>query len=229
MNMKKQGQTAEQIAAALRQRILDWKYPPNHSFNEGGLSQEFNVSRSPVREALRSLEADGLVRRIPNRGYFVRQVNPDEVADLYSVRLALELFAVEELTRNSALHESVRQLESEWRALQEGPAPDDALELARMDERFHLGLARCTGNGMLYEYLAKVSERLFVFRTMDFRTVLETDALAESCRAHLNISARILEGDVQAAREALRANLELGRSNVYSAMGRILTKAFYTS
>lgn len=226
--MKKQGQTAEQITAALRQRILDWKYPPDYSLNEGVLSQEFNVSRSPVREALRGLEADGLVSRIPNRGYFVRQVNPGEVADLYNVRLALELYAVEELARNTALHDNVRQLEKEWRSLQGGPPPVDAVELARMDERFHLGLALSTGNSMLHEYLARVSERLFVFRTMDFRTVLETNSLDESCRGHLNITEKILTADVTAAREALQANLELGRSNVYSAMGSILTSAFYT-
>ena len=85
------------IVATLKERIITWQYPPEYRLTEEGLCQEFGVSRSPVREALRVLATNGFVRRTPTRGYAVRQVNLREIEELYAVRLALELFVVENL------------------------------------------------------------------------------------------------------------------------------------
>src|SRR5262245_3219620 len=57
------------IVATLKERIVGWKYPPEHRLTEEGLCREFGVSRSPVREALRALVTNGFVRKLQNRGY----------------------------------------------------------------------------------------------------------------------------------------------------------------
>ena len=82
------------IVATLKDRIIAWRYPPEHRLTEDGLCKEFGVSRSPVREALRVLATNGFVRRTDNRGYAVRQVKRKELEELYDFRLALELYAV---------------------------------------------------------------------------------------------------------------------------------------
>src|SRR5215467_15356847 len=90
------------IVATLKGRIIAWQYPPEHRLTEDGLCREFGVSRSPVREALRVLATNGFVRRTDNRGYAVRQVMLKELEELYDFRLALELYAVENLATSGA-------------------------------------------------------------------------------------------------------------------------------
>lgn len=67
------------LIATLKERIVTWKYPPEHRLTEDALCREFGVSRSPVREALRVLATNGFVRRTANGGYAVRQVKVNEV------------------------------------------------------------------------------------------------------------------------------------------------------
>ena len=224
----KSGQTGEWIASVIRQRILNWEYPPNHPLGEAFLSEEFGVSRSPVREALRSLESESLIKRVPNRGYYVRQFNLQEMAELYDVRLALELFAVEYLARTPSLHPNVLELARLWTRILEGDVPNNAKEFASVDQAFHEGLCRLTGNSMLLESLSKLNERLQAFRTMDFANVLETNSVKESCHGHLAIVEAIVAGDTQKARDTMRDNLTFSRANVDKAMGKILIKAFDT-
>ena len=92
----RQGSTlSASIVSTLKERIIAWQYPPEHRMTEEALCREFGVSRSPVREALRVLVTNGFIRRMPNRGYAVRQVSIKDIEELYDVRLALELYALE--------------------------------------------------------------------------------------------------------------------------------------
>jgi DNA-binding GntR family transcriptional regulator len=225
MMEKKEGQASERIVAEIKRRILDWVYPPEHPLVEESLSREFGVSRSPVREALRMLEADGFVRRIPNRGYYVKQVRLQEVADLYEVRLALELFALEKLAAKTDLHPEVRKLAGEWRA--SFPGPDyDAVSLAVMSQKFHEDMVELAGNATLLEALRRVDERLFAFKVMGFEQTLEQGSLETSTRNHLALAQAVVSGDPSVIREALETSIAHGRSNVEQAMGKALTRAY---
>ena len=226
VQVKKSGRNGERIVAAIRERVFNWEYPPNHPLGEEVLSQEFGVSRSPVREALRTLEAEGLVRRVPNRGYFVRQFKTDEISELFVVRLALEQYAAEYLALHPECHGEVRGLERRWVEIKEGVTTPDSMELARIDESFHTRLVELVGNSMLLEYLQGINARLLVFRSMDFSLVMENGSLQESCQSHIDVVNAILSGNPHAARDAIRANLELGRGNVDKAMGLILARTF---
>lgn len=223
---QKTGRNGERIVAAIRERVINWEYPPNHLLGEEMLSQEFGVSRSPVREALRSLEAEGLVSRIPNRGYFVRQFKTDEIADLYVVRLALELFVVEHLATHPETHRAVAELAAIWRDLLAGRVSREPVAVAKTDEAFHERLAELTGNGMLLSHLHSINLRLYAFRSMDFTMVMEQGTLEASCQSHLAIIAAIASGDVEASRRTIKANIDMSHANVDKMMGRILAKSF---
>src|SRR5438270_137987 len=106
----RQGSTlSASIVATLKERIIAWQYPPEHRMTEEALCREFGVSRSPVREALRVLVTNGFIRRMPNRGYAVRQVSIKDIEELYDVRLALELYALEAVTARGALRANVEE------------------------------------------------------------------------------------------------------------------------
>jgi len=225
MAAKKEGQASERIVSEVKRRILGWVYPPEHPLIEESLSREFGVSRSPVREALRMLEADGFVRRIPNRGYYVRQVRLQEVADLYEVRLALELFALEKLAAMPEKHPEVRRLAGIWRAPPRLEHPE-AESLALVSQKFHEDLVELAGNASLLDTLRRVDERLFAFRIMGFEQAIEQGTLETSSRNHLALSEAILSKDPAVIRPALERTIAHGRSNVEQAMGKALTRAY---
>lgn len=210
------------IVATLKERILSWQYPPEHRLTEDGLCREFGVSRSPVREALRILATNGFVRRMDNRGYAVRQVKVRELEELYDVRLALELFAVETLTAAGAPAEELARLAETWRAVQRRPT-GHVEELARQDAQFHEALAQLAGNALLLEQLQSINERLLVFRTIDFA---KPDRVESTCAEHLALLDRIMAGDVAGARAALRRNIEEGRSIVGNSVKEALARAY---
>lgn len=214
------------IVATLKGQIIHWHYPPEHRLTEAELCQEFGVSRSPVREALRMLASDGFVRKLPNRTYVVRQYNPGEIEELYDLRLALELYTVERLATKSPLCQSdkeiIDKLKSTWIGLLNGPTKK-AEELARLDTLFHETLAQVLGNNPLLQHLRAINERLMLFRMIDFD---KSDRAESTCRQHLKILKCITAGDAPGARTAMQRNIEEGRNNVHTAIKDALAKAY---
>jgi DNA-binding GntR family transcriptional regulator len=87
--------TPDAVLNVLRKAILDGSLSPGSPLREARISADLGISRAPLREALRILEEEGLVDRIPYRGTFVAQVGPTVVAEINSLRLRLEPFAIE--------------------------------------------------------------------------------------------------------------------------------------
>lgn len=220
--MKTTSTLSSSIVATLKERIIAWQYPPEHRLTEEGLCREFGVSRSPVREALRVLATNGFVRRMANRGYAVRQVNMRELEELYEVRLALELFTIEELARRGAPGKALGALRDTWSAVAKGPARKDD-ELAELDTEFHETLAALVGNETLLLQLRAINERLLVFRMIDFG---KADRVDSTCVQHLKVLDRVANRDVEGARAALRGNIEEGRTIVGTAIKEALARAY---
>jgi DNA-binding GntR family transcriptional regulator len=210
------------IVATLKGRIIAWRYPPDHRLTEDELCREFGVSRSPVREALRVLAANGFVRRMDNRGYAVRQVMIKELEELYDVRLALELYAVESLATAGAPEGDLAALAKTWNGVRRRPNRK-VEELAKLDARFHEQLAALAGNEMLLQQLEAINERLFVFRMIDFEAA---DRVKSTCAQHLEILDRVVERDISGAREAMRRNIGDGRNIVGTSIKEALARAY---
>lgn len=213
------------IFAALKDRIIRWTYPPGHRLTEEELCQEFGVSRAPVREALRMLAENNLVEQAPHRGCMVKLPDFTEVHELYDVRLALELFVVERLAQSGLEDAAWRLLHESWQSLLERveDAPLDNGHLAHEDVAFHEALAQATGNRSLYEQLRMIDERLYFTRLHDITTA---ERLRLTCEQHLHILVCIRNRDVEAAQQAMRANIEFGRSNVEQALKEALARAY---
>lgn len=214
------------IFAELKQRILQWQYPPGYHLTEEEIGQEFGVSRVPVREALRMLAENGLVDRAPHRGCMVKQPNLSEVHELYDVRLALELFVVERLAETGMDAEVLAGLQQSWEVKQasELPGDQDSLQWAHADATFHETLARATHNQLLFEQLRLIDERLFFTRLHDITTA---ERLRITCRQHLHLLDCIRKRDIAGARQAIRTNVEFGRHNVERALQEALAQAHW--
>ena len=211
------------IVATLKERIIHWQYPPEHRLTEAELCQKFSVSRSPVREALRTLATDGFVKKMPNRGYAVKQYNLREIEELYELRLALELFVVECLAnRGTPMKDDMDALKRTWTGLLNGSSKKDE-ELARLDTLFHETLAHAAGNKSLLRQLRAINERLLLFRMIDFGKAHRVES---TCYQHLEILKRIAAKDISGARKAMQRNIEEGRNNVHAAIKDALARAY---
>jgi DNA-binding GntR family transcriptional regulator len=210
------------IVATLKGRIIAWQYPPEHRLTEDGLCREFGVSRSPVREALRVLATNGLIRRMDNRGYAVRQIKVKELEELYDVRLALELYVVESLAVSAPPADALAELTQTWNGVLRRPKRK-VEEMAKLDAQFHERLASLINNDTLLRQLAAINERLYVFRMIDFEAV---DRVKNTCDQHLAILDRIAASDVGGAREAMRRNISDGRDIVGKSIKEALARAY---
>ena len=211
------------IVATLKERIIHWQYPPEHRLTEAELCQKFGVSRSPVREALRTLATDGFLKKMPNRGYAVKQYNLREIEELYEVRLALELFVVECLAkRGTPKKDDIDALKRTWTGLLKGSSKKDE-ELARLDTLFHETLALAAGNKSLLRQLRAINERLLLFRMIDFGKAHRAES---TCHQHLEILKRIAAKDISGARKAMQRNIDEGRNNVHASIKDALAKAY---
>ena len=221
--------TSENLSAdiykTLKKRIVFWEYPPGHRFTEAELCQEFGVSRTPIREVLRMLVENDLVDKQTNKGYTVKQPNLDEMAELYDVRLALELYIVDWLARHDMDEDIWLHLNTIWQEMAR-ELPDDITDVADIDEEFHESLALCTANQTLTQYLKNINERIHFIRLTD---ITSKERLHITCEQHLNILKYIKEKNVESARQMIQMNIEGGRNNVELAIKEALMGSYLSS
>jgi DNA-binding GntR family transcriptional regulator len=217
-------QLGQKILQEIRGRILSWRYPPGHHLGEPELSEEFAASRVPVREALRALVEQGLVEKVPNQGCFVRQPDVEATHHLYDLRLALELFVVERLARSGLPEEWLAQERARWEPWLNvrADAPVDGELLVRMDEEFHLAMARALANPYVISSLRDINDRLRFVRLV---VVTTPHRIQTTAGEHLAILDCIARRDPEAARRALRQNLHHARNQIEIAIAKALTRA----
>lgn len=193
---------AEAAYRRLKAQILDNELPPGYRALEAELAEVLDMSRTPVREALLRLQAEGLVRVEPRRGMVVLSISPAEMAEIYDVLTALETMAAETLARLGPDAERMRPL---WQAVGEMDAAlalDDLDRWADADEQFHRSLVEVCGN-------ARLATAALTFRDQIRRTRHLTLRLrarpVRSNEAHRHLLELIEAGDAEAAFAAHRA------------------------
>jgi DNA-binding GntR family transcriptional regulator len=145
--------TAEQVAGALRELIIDGAITPGAHLSEASVSQQLGVSRNTVREALQILVSQGLVRREIHRGAYVAELDADDVRDLFRVRRLVELAAVREsVERGTDLSALDRRLDAV------AAATDPARALAAELEFWHSLVALVNSERFGALHAAAVSE-----------------------------------------------------------------------
>jgi DNA-binding GntR family transcriptional regulator len=207
---RSEGLRSAQAYDALKTALLVGDYPLNRRLAEERLAADLGVSRTPVREALTRLHAEGLVERLPEGGWYPTAPDVPAVHDLYEVRLVLELQGLRRPAqpgRGGAHDPAVLEpLRDEWRALEaQAPAPDPGF--VTLDEDFHVRLAASSGNPSLADLLRMVNERIRMVRMHDFLTA---ERVERTITQHLQIVEAILAGDLPLA--VARFGVHLGES-----------------
>lgn len=143
----------QRVFHSIREGILSGKYDKNEELKEKTIGDELGVSRTPVREALRQLELEGLVTIIPNKGAYVVGFSPEDIHDIYEIRSVLEGLCA----RRAAMRATTEQFE----ALEEIMCLSDFQiqrkhydQLVELDNKFHEQLYKASGSKMLEHVLS---------------------------------------------------------------------------
>lgn len=210
----------DRIFNEIKERILAFDLRPGERLLEDGLAQEWQMSRTPIREALKRLAQAGLIRIVPRRGYYVREINLAEVEEQYEVRVALETFAVSlAVDRGGAVDWGT--LKETWAEIPEPlPSPPAMLNL---DEGFHAAIAEAGGNRALAEYLRSISERIRAIRAKDFT---DPRRVRLTYQEHARILELIEQGDAGSASAAIRDHILESKANVMHAVKELLASIY---
>jgi len=213
---------SQDIFRKLSDRILHWEYSPGQRLTEELLCEEFNVSRSPVREALQMLAERHLVDKRPRQGYRVKQLNLTEIHELYEVRTALETYVMERVCQEGMAEELLRKYETQWtRILEDLPGMDNYP--VERDEEFHQIFVQATRNKTLQMMLKDIDDRIHFVRTID---ITSPERMKETCEDHLGILDAVRNHDCARAVALLRRNIEEGRAAVEAALKEALARAY---
>lgn len=203
----------DQIKDALLQRILQGMYAPGERIVEIRVAQEFGVSQAPVREALRELEILRLIESEPFRGARVREVRPEEIAEIYPVRAALEEVAAR--TAAARLAGRGQPLADELEGMRAAAADGDLHAFVAHDVGFHRVFVVASENHTLID----IWENLHVDLRTRF-TLIQRGDLREVAERHVPVMEALEAGDGMLAGRRVREHIEgFGRA-VAEALAR---------
>jgi DNA-binding GntR family transcriptional regulator len=151
--------SADRAYRAIRQWIIEFKLKPEERLNELHLAAKLALSRTPVREALNRLASEGFLVFAPNRGFFCRSLDVDDLIGVYEMRSILERGAFE-LSCKRASDAGIAALDRFWAGAQRRYRRRDPDEMLSLDETFHRQLAELSGNREVVRQLAAIDARI---------------------------------------------------------------------
>jgi DNA-binding GntR family transcriptional regulator len=198
---------AEELRLQLADDIVRGALPPGAALDESEIARRFNVSRTPVREALRQLVASGLVDSRAHRGAVVARPSIERLTGMFEAMAELESIcaglAAERMP--PAERQALEAVHEELRLLSYAGNPDRFHEV---NERFHNAIYAGSQNGYIAEMTLATRVRVQPFRRAQFRNL---GRLAKSHAEHDRVVVAIMRGDRTGAASAMRAHIELVR------------------
>jgi DNA-binding GntR family transcriptional regulator len=206
---------AEQTADALRDQILAGQLRSGERLVEAGIAIRLGISRGPVREAIKQLREEGLVRLEPRRGAFVSSLTIGDIRDIYDLRVALEARAATLIVRNGdpaaigALRRSVGRIE-------EAARDGHFARLAKSDYEFHDTVCRLTDNRRIHDAFVRNSSALRMVLRLEGRKSYEPfEAVWEQHRELVDV---LTAGDSDRAAALFTEHIEEARDRLIGAL-----------
>lgn len=198
--------TVSAIYVRLRKMAASFAFKPGERINESALSRDLGASRTPLREALNRLVAEGFVEFQAGRGFFCRTLSDTAIIHLYEARMAIECEAVRQAAARAtkveldAIDASLNQTAEEYATC------SNPIRLMELDEAFHTQLAGLSGNPELLGMLTTIYDKIRFVRTADLRR-LQAAGRTTTAR-HRTILDVVRTGDGVAAASAMRDHIE---------------------
>lgn len=214
VNMNEYLPLRDVVFNTLRQAILKGELKPGERLMEISLAEKLGVSRTPIREAIRKLELEGLVTMIPRRGAHVANITEKDLNDVLEVRIGMENMAIDKacaLMKEEEFEELQKASEHFSQILEEG----DLTKLAEADVEFHEIIYRASDNRRLMQLLNNLREQIYRYRIEYLKDETTRAALVkEHCDIYMAIRAR----DAQRAKAITFNHIENQRQAIIKSI-----------
>lgn len=198
------GPISDSLFSQLQRDILTGEFKPGQRLTEQRICEKYQVSRTPVREALRQLEADGLVENILNRGAFVVGLSPQDFEDMFELRKIYEMqavkWAIERITQ-----EEMDELEETFEFMEFYTMRNEIDKMLTINAGFHQIIYKASHNRMLHQLLSSYQTYLKYGAKED---IYEENYLSNVLEEHRKIFQAFMEKDPQAGAEAMEIHID---------------------
>ncbi|MGM0415276.1 MAG: GntR family transcriptional regulator [Bacillota bacterium] len=205
-NKIKHQSLSNKVAEYLKREIFLENYRGGDHILEAKVAKELDVSRAPVREAIKELEKEGLIETIPRKGSFVASFNENDIREVFEIRVLLEGRMMELILKDNLLKEGdflyLENLVKEMLSIvnKESPEDEKVVELNEKDMAFHKYLWEKTNRKFTQRILKMIHNQLKLAMIIDAR---KEDSLEESAREHYEIIENLKKKDLKRLRQAL--------------------------
>jgi DNA-binding GntR family transcriptional regulator len=206
----------ERATEHLARLVLGYRVAPGQKIPLDDIAAHIGTSRTPVREALRLLETEGLVVALPHRGFIVGRMDAAQVAQLYEARGCIESFVARESfrKRTPAFLKDLRSLHRIYTGLLGGSGDRRRLGMLA-DKAFHVRIAEQAGNPYLTALLSNMFDRLILTRPLeDF----PLDRMGEAVAEHAQLLAQLESGTARGVEAAMARNVQNGGAAIVAHM-----------
>jgi len=204
VNMNEYLPLRDVVFNTLRQAILKGELTPGERLMEIQLAERLGVSRTPIREAIRKLELEGLVLMIPRKGAEVAKISEKSLRDVLEVRRSLEELAIE-LACQRMSEDELMQLEEAQKDFRKAVESKDVMKIAETDEHYHDIIYFGTGNARLVQILNNLREQMYRYR---LEYIKDEDKRQVLLVEHDNILKAVRSRHVAEAKAAIREHID---------------------
>ena len=199
----------------LRNAILTGELSPGERLMEIKLADKLGVSRTPIREAIRKLELEGLVVNTPRKGAEVANISAEDLRDVLEVRRSLEVLAIS-LACEKMTEETLELLYENIDAFKHSIDAKATSDIASVDVTFHDIIYKSTGNNRLIQILNNISEQMYRYR---FEYIKNKESWNRLVEEHMNIYEAIKNRDKELAVKSILLHIDNQERDIRKKMG----------
>jgi DNA-binding GntR family transcriptional regulator len=218
--IKKSKAIRRKIYDHLRDQLLSGEIPPYQHLIETKIAKEIGTSRTPVREALHSLELEGLIESIPRVGYVVKPINEAEVEEICEIRAAIEGVAAR-WAMEKAPQKLIEELRKNISVSEEKAVHGDLRTFIDLDAQFHEIIARQSGSKRLQELGQTLRRHMLRYR---IQSIYSPDNVLRAIQGHRGILEAIEKGDLEEVNRAIKCHLEQSKKDILRYAFKEVTK-----
>lgn len=209
VNDKEKLSLTSKIFSILRDKILEGDFKKSEKLVEAKLAEELGVSRTPVREALKQLELEGLVENLPNRGVYVKGITRQDVDDIYTIRMAIEGISVEWAIERMT-PEELKRIEEIYELMEFYTSKNDVDKISELNTKFHEAIYKATKSRYLEQILKDFQYYIKNTREKSLKT---QGRLQTALDEHKEILENLKVRNKEAARKSLEKHIITSKEN----------------
>ena len=195
---------ARLVVTAIVEGTALGRFQPGQRLIETEIAEQLGVSRLPLREALKILETQGIVERLPRRGTQLMEVNADKLRKVLEVRAQLEVLALRNIFKDGRIDDLMHEFDQVLKQMRREADSKNRIGIATTDMQFHRALCLTSGNEVLAKLWEGLSQQLVIFFCVEGRTIPDLRTIHDR---HSALRDAIKTGDADRAESALLTHI----------------------